>query len=63
MAFNECRNLVSITVNATTPPTLGDSAFYHTADRLRIYVPSESVEAYKTADGWRNYASIIQAIQ
>jgi len=27
-----------------------------------IYVPAESVETYKTANGWKGYANKIQAI-
>ena len=59
-AFYNCSKLTSITVLATTPPTLGSSAFYGTT--CLIYVPSESVEAYKAASVWSNYADRIQAI-
>lgn len=61
-AFNDCRSLTSITVEATTPPTLGYRAFDVTPANLVIYVPSESVETYKSASGWSTYASKIQAI-
>lgn len=44
----------------TTPPTLGSQAFQRTP--LAIYVPAESVEAYKAASGWSTYANVIQAI-
>lgn len=60
-AFNNCTSLASITVNATTPPTLGSNAFKYT-NNCPIYVPSESVETYKTTSGWSTYASRIQAI-
>lgn len=60
-AFNECRSLTSITVNATIPPTLGSNAFSNT-NLSTIYVPSESVNAYKVAEGWRDYASDILPI-
>lgn len=52
--------LEDITVLATTPPTLGSGVFEHTT--CTIYVPSGSVEAYKTATNWSTYASRIQAI-
>ena len=29
---------------------------------MNIYVPSESVDAYKAASGWSDFASKIQAI-
>lgn len=58
----ESSNLEVLTMLSTTPPTLGEDAFFNT--RLNaIYVPSASVNAYKTASGWSNYANIIQAIQ
>ncbi len=60
-AFANCTNLTTITVEATTPPTLGDSVFDST-NNAPIYVPSESVETYKVASGWSDYASRIQAI-
>ena len=61
MAFSSCRSLTSVTVTATTPPTLGIIAFDST-NKCPIYVPSESVETYKSASGWSDYASRIQAI-
>ena len=61
-AFNFCNRLESVTVEATTPPTLGYMAFDFTSANLVIYVPAESVEAYKTASYWSTYASRIQAI-
>ena len=59
-AFEYCESLISITVNRTTPPTLGSYAFKDTNNCL-IYVPSGSVNAYKSASGWSTYASRIQA--
>jgi hypothetical protein len=60
-AFSFCPGLTSVTVRATTPPTLGRNAFYNTNNT--VYVPSGSVETYKSASGWSTYASRIQAIQ
>lgn len=61
-AFNYARNLTSVTVLATTPPTLGNSVFNAYQSEYPIYVPAESVEAYKAANNWSSYASRIQAI-
>lgn len=58
-AFSSCRSLTSIRCLATTPPTLGTDAFYDTND-CPIYVPSGSVNDYKSA--WSDYASRIDAI-
>ena len=60
-AFQNCSSLTSITINAITPPTLGTSVFSGT-NNCPIYVPSGSVNAYKSASGWSTYASRIQAI-
>lgn len=60
-AFYNTGRALSLTINATTPPALGANAFEGgTSSHLTIYVPSASVEAYKTA--WSGYASKIQAI-
>lgn len=61
-AFYFCRALTRVTVRATTPPTLGTNVFFNTPYDMVIYVPAESVQAYKTASGWSDYASQIQAI-
>ena len=60
-AFDNCSRLTSVTVEAATPPTLGSGAFNY-VPILVIYVPAESLDAYKSASGWSNYASKIQAI-
>ena len=60
-AFNFCSTLTSITILTTTPPTLGSSVFNNT-NNCPIYVPAESVDAYKTATNWSAYADRIQAI-
>jgi hypothetical protein len=61
-AFNGCNHLTSITIKATTPPTLANSNAFNSTNNCPIYVPSESVEAYKAASGWSNLASRIQSI-
>ena len=59
-AFSNCTNLTSVYCKATTPPALSDSiVFYNNASDRKIYVPMESVEAYKTAEGWSRYADAI----
>lgn len=59
-AFSRCESLTSITCEATTPPTLGSGN--NLSNVTAVYVPSESVEAYKTATNWSYYSDIIQAI-
>ena len=60
-AFYYSSGLQSITVLATTPPTLGAYVFYDT-NNCPIYVPAASVNAYKTATNWSEYADRITAI-
>ena len=61
-AFNHCLVLGTVTCKATTPPTIGDDVFGDDKMLTAIYVPSGSVNAYKAADGWKDYASIIKPI-
>ena len=62
-AFYYCSSLVSITIKATVPPTLGGNNCFDITNNCTIYVPAESVDAYKTAEYWSEYASRIVAIQ
>lgn len=61
-AFYYCSNLENVTCQPTSPPTLGTSVFSNNKSGRKIYVPSASVNAYKTASGWSSYASYIEAI-
>ena len=66
-AFYDCGSLTSVYCKATTPPSLGYNAFkdYGNGDYVNIgcaiYVPAESVEAYRAAENWSYYASSIVA--
>ena len=59
-AFYDCISISSVTINAVTPPKLGSDAFY--GSTCPIYVPAASVDVYKSASGWSDYASRIQPI-
>ena len=61
-AFYNCTNLTSITINATTPPRLSDANAFTNTNNCPIYVPSASVNTYKTTNKWSSLASRIQAI-
>ena len=54
-AFRACSSLTSITCLAPTPPTCGDDCFYNVPRNIPLYVPAESVEAYKAADTWKEF--------
>ncbi len=51
----------SITCMALNPPELGYHAFGY-RNIQNIYVPTSSIDAYKTADGWSEYADKIIGI-
>ena len=57
-AFQGCSNLTTMRVEATTPPRLSATNAISTAT-TQIQVPMASVEAYKTATKWSNFANII----
>ena len=64
-AFEDCSSLTSVYCKAVTPPaailtTTGSwSAFDYNASDRKIYVPTGSVEAYKSAKYWKSYADAI----
>jgi len=59
-AFAGCTSLEGITVLAQEPPALGDYVFYNVPVTSTIlYVPAGSVEAYKEADGWKDFLNIL----
>lgn len=60
--FKNCEVLMNFTIKATTPPSLGANAFENTPSNMNIFVPAESVAAYKAASGWSARALYIQAI-
>ena len=66
-AFYYCEGLKSVYCYAITPPTLGTSVFDNNDDGdvpigCKIYVPSDSVDKYKTATNWKRYAKYINGI-
>lgn len=61
-AFSGCYNMATVFVLATTPPTLASSGGFNASYQKHIYVPAESVEAYKADSNWSTLASIIEAI-
>ena len=61
-AFVSCSALTEITVLPTVPPTVGSYAFDEVSRDIPVYVPAESLEAYKAVKGWKEFTNL-QAIQ
>lgn len=63
-AYSTCSKISSITVLPTTPPTASTNIFGSTfnVETAKIYVPSASLNAYKTASGWSKYASAMVGV-
>ena len=59
-AFNHCSILDTITMLGTTPPSLGTNVFSISNPDFTIYVPYNSLNAYKTADNWSDYEPYIK---
>ena len=60
-AFFGCSGLTSLTCLATTPPnwTGGSSTtFKHVTMSIPLYVPSESIDAYKAHNEWKQFTNI-----
>ena len=60
-AFAYCSGLTSITCEAITPPDCGSPCFYDINKSIPVYVAANSVDAYKTANLWKDFTNI-QAI-
>lgn len=58
-AFQYCSNVTEYHIKPTSPPTLGSNSFYASTNTV-FYVPSASLNTYKTATGWSAYANKMQ---
>ena len=59
-AFCDCTSLKEVYCKPTTPPaTSGSHAFFSNASDRTFYVPTASVDAYKSASYWKYYSSVI----
>ena len=55
-------NLRGVYIRALSPPTLASDGAFASTNNCPIYVPTESVDLYKSATNWSALASRIQAI-
>ena len=66
----DCPGLDSVVFEAATPPSISQGGYFGSeplrlflnSDNCKIYVPATSVEAYKSAAYWSDYADRIQPI-
>ena len=58
-AFSHCTSLTNVYCKPTTPPAGNSYMFDINASGRKIYVPTNSVDAYKSASYWSDYASDI----
>ncbi len=56
--FNNCDSLKSVYCYIKTPIDYVDAFDFKTYSTATLYVPSESVEAYRNSDGWNNFQDI-----
>ena len=59
-AFQNCFSLKEVYCKPTTPPSGNSDMFYNYVPDRKIYVPRASVDAYKAAEYWRDYADDIE---
>jgi hypothetical protein len=58
-AFIDCTSLKEVYCKPTTPPHVYSYAFSNNASERKIYVPYNSVDKYRAASGWKDYADDI----
>lgn len=59
VAFSNCKRLINIYCAASTPPTIKYNSFINISTAVRFYVPTESVNIYKTAKEWKKFTDQI----
>ena len=60
--FGNVTSIKTLSLSAAIPPVITNGTL-SIPGLEAIYVPAESVELYKTAEGWSAYATVIQPIQ
>ena len=63
-AFAYCPSLTSLELYSVVPPQLPElNIFDGCGESLGVYVPTESVKAYKSDAGWSSYATFIRPME
>ena len=58
-AFSSCQSLKTITNYATIPQDIYDDVFNYVNKSIPLYVPLNSIDLYKVADGWQDFKNIL----
>ncbi|MBQ2291428.1 MAG: leucine-rich repeat domain-containing protein [Paludibacteraceae bacterium] len=59
-AFSYCKSLTSVTSEIVEPLSLPSDVFFKASvANATLYVPAESVEAYKNADQWKDFGQVL----
>ena len=56
--FNGCNNLTTFNCMTATPPACGKAFDATMLENCTLYIPTGSLEAYKTADYWKEFKKI-----
>lgn len=59
--FNSCQSLKTLTILATTPPSLSNTNAISTAT-TKIYIPVGTLSAYQNATNWSNFADLFEEL-
>ena len=61
-SFEGCRALKNLYIDCTTPPILGNNAFFNTTveNRGTLYVPAGTKTLYSEADCWQYFRNIVE---
>ena len=57
-AFKNCSHINRISIKASVPPVADSTAFDGLWKNMPVYVPCNTLEAYKNADGWSYFSKI-----
>jgi uncharacterized protein (TIGR02145 family) len=57
-AFHACINLSSVTYLNPVPPDISEGTFSGLPDNACLYVPANSISAYRAADVWKDFKCI-----
>ena len=58
MVFYDCTALTEIIVQAKLPSNVNSFGFYNVNLSIPVYVPQESLQAYKDAPVWKEFTNL-----